>query len=152
MFDLIRKILNKDNGKVETTEKDAMTAHLALTILMLEAAHADGECSEAEKDHLGVTLEENFGIPRKDTRALVNDRDKDPGAYVDLFAYTQFINENFSEAEKISIVESVWQIILVDNHLEAHEDHFVHKLANLLSLGHGDLIDAKRRARQQLSS
>jgi len=149
MFDLIRKIMGSDTGKA--TEQDALTAHLALTVLMLEAAHADGECSEAEKAHLTVTLETNFGIPQKETQALLRDRDKEPGAYVDLFAYTRFINENFSEAQKISIVESVWQIILVDNRLEAHEDHFVHKLVNLLGLGHSDLIAAKRRARKQLA-
>lgn len=140
------------SDKAAATDQDAMTAHLALTVLMLEAAHADGECSEAEKAHLGVTLEENFGIPQKETRALIQDRDKASGNYVDLFAYTRFINENFSESQKISIVESVWQIILVDNHLEAHEDHFVHKLAGLLRLNHGDLIAAKRRARKKLSS
>jgi len=150
MFDLIRKIMGKDEETA--TDQDALTAHLALTVLMLEAAHADGECSEAEKAHLAITLETNFGIPQKESQALIQDRDKAPGTYVDLFVYTQFINENFNETQKISIVESVWQIILVDNHLEAHEDHFVHKLANLLGLGHSDLINAKRRARKQLSS
>ncbi len=70
---------------------------------------------------------------------------------MDLFRYTQFINENFSEKQKIDIMESVWRIILLDNHLEAHEDHFAHKLANLLRLSHHQLIDAKLRARKQLS-
>ncbi len=150
MFDLIKKIMGSD--KATATDQDALTAHLALTVLLLEAAHADGECSEAEKNHLSVTLETNFGIPQKETQALLHDRDNATGAYVDLFAYTRFVNENFNETQKIRIVESVWQIILVDNHLEAHEDHFVHKLAGLLGLSHGDLIAAKRRARQQLSS
>jgi uncharacterized tellurite resistance protein B-like protein len=48
-------------------------------------------------------------------------------------------------------MESVWGIILIDDHLEAHEDHFAHKLANLLRLSHSELIDAKLRARKQLS-
>ncbi len=48
-------------------------------------------------------------------------------------------------------MESVWRIILLDDHLEAHEDHFVHKLANLLRLSHSELIEAKLRARKQLS-
>ncbi len=149
MFDLIKKIIGK--SKEQTTDQDILTAHLALTVLLLDAAYADGECSEEEKEHLVTTLVTNFGIPRKEIDTLLADRDKERKEHVSLFRYTRFINENFSEKQKIDIMESVWSIILLDDHLEAHEDHFAHKLANLLNLSHGDLIDAKLRARAQLS-
>ncbi|MEN8210994.1 MAG: TerB family tellurite resistance protein [Thermodesulfobacteriota bacterium] len=151
MFDLIKKIIGSDNGKVETTDKDMLDAHLALTILLLEAAYADGECSGEEKEHLVATLVTNFGIPRQEIDTLLTDKDKKQREYVSLFRYTNFINENFSAKQKINIMESVWRIILIDDHLEAHEDHFAHKLANLLRLSHSELIDAKLRARKQLS-
>ena len=151
MFDLIKKIIGSNNGKVSTTEKDTLNAHLALTVLLLEAAYADGECSEEEKEHLVATLVTNFKIPRQEIDTLLAERNKEDREYVSLFRYTRFINENFSEKQKIDIMESVWRIILLDNHLEAHEDHFAHKLSNLLHLGHSQLIDAKLRARKQLS-
>lgn len=151
MFDLIKKIIGSKNGKVQTTDQDVLTAHLALTVLLLEAAYADGECSIKEKEHIVETLVTNFKVSRQEIDTLLAERDKEQKEYVDLFHYTNFINENFSEKQKIEIMESVWRIILLDNHLEAHEDHFAHKLANLLRLGHKDLIDAKLRARKQLS-
>jgi uncharacterized tellurite resistance protein B-like protein len=150
MFDLIKKIIGSDNGKAETTDQDALNAHLALTVLLLEAAYADGECSEAEKEHLIATLVTNFEIPRQEIDALLAERNKEDREYVSLFRYTRFVNENFSEKQKIDIMESVWRIILLDDHLEAHEDHFAHKLANLLHLNHSQLIDAKLKARKQL--
>ncbi|WP_457552701.1 tellurite resistance TerB family protein [Desulfobacula sp.] len=151
MFNLVKKIIGSDNGKVQTTDQDALNAHLALTILLLEAAYADGECSEEEKEHLVATLVTNFGLSRQEIDILLADRNKKQKEYVDLFHYTHFINENFSEKQKIDIMESVWRIILLDGHLEAHEDHFAHKLADLLRLSHNELIDAKLRARKQLS-
>ena len=157
MFGLIKKIIGSKNGninsnsKVQTTEQDIVDAHLALTVLLLEAAQADGECSEEEKEHLVLTLVTNFGISRQEIDSLLADRDKKQKEYVDLFQYTNFINKHFSEKQKIDIMESVWRIILLDDHLEAHEDHFAHKLASLLRLSHKDLIDAKLRARKQLS-
>lgn len=151
MFDLIKKIISPSNDKAQTTDQDALTAHLALTVLLLEAAYADGECSEEEKEHLAATLVTNFGVSKKDIDTLLDDSSKERKESVNLFRYTRFINDNFSEKQKIDIMESVWRIILLDNHLEAHEDHFAHKLANLLRLGHRDLIDAKLRARKQLS-
>lgn len=149
MFDLIKKIIGSD--KAQATEEDTLTAHLALTVLLLEAAYADGECSIKEKENLVTTLVENFNVSRKEIDSLLDDGHKERRDYVNLFRYTSFINENFSEKQKIEIVEAAWRIILLDGHLEAHEDHFVHKLANLLRLGHGTLIDAKLRARKQLS-
>ena len=150
MFNLIKKIIGSNNGKAQTTEKDALTAHLALTVLLYEAAWADGECSKEEKEHLKTTLETDFGESREEIDSLMAGKDKE-NEYVDLFRYTRFINENFSAKQKIGIMESVWRIILLDGHIEAHEDHFAHKLANLLGLSHRDLIDAKIRARKQIT-
>lgn len=151
MFDLIKKIIGSDNGKARTTDQDALTAHLALTVLMLEAAYADGECSKEEKEHLVETLVKNFKISRQEVDTLLAQRDREDREYVSLFRYTRFINENFTETQKIDIMESAWRILLLDDHLEAHEDHFAHKLSNLLNLSHSQLIDAKLRARKQLS-
>ena len=126
MFDLIKKIIGSSNGKAQTTEQDAVNAHLALTVLLLEAAYADGECSKEEKEHLASTLVKDFGISRQEIDTLLAERDKEDREYVSLFRYTRFINNNFSEKQKIGIMESVWRIILLDDHLEAHEDHFAH--------------------------
>jgi uncharacterized tellurite resistance protein B-like protein len=143
--------MGSNNGNVHTTEQDVVTAHLALTVLLLEAACADGECSREEKAHLVATLVTDFGVSRQEIDTLLAEKNTQDQGYVNLFRYTRFINNHFSEKQKITIMESVWRIILLDDHLEAHEDHFAHKLANLLRLSHPQLIDAKLRARNQLS-
>ena len=150
MLDLIKKIMGKDPG-AGASDEDALTAHLALAVLLLEAAWADGECSRQERDHLAETLVREFKVSKADIATLLEDSDKRHREYVDLFQYTRFVNDHFSEDQKIRILESVWQIILLDDHLEAHEDHFAHKLANLLNLGHSDLIKAKGRARKAMA-
>ena len=149
MFNLITKILS--GGSAGTTEDDALNAHLALAVLLFEAAYADGECSEEEKENLRQTLITDFGVATEDIDQLLEESAKEREEYVDLFRYTRFINESFNEEKKMKILESVWQVILADGRLEAHEDHFVHKLASLFHLNHKDLIDAKRRARKTLS-
>lgn len=148
MFDLIKKMFNNED---QATENDALNAHLALAVLLMEAAYADGECSQEEKKHLAEILIKNFEVNESDIQDLLERSDKAHHEYVDIFQYTRFINDNFSRSQKRSILESVWQVILLDDHLEAHEDHFVHKLANLMGFSHKDLIDAKLRARKQLS-
>lgn len=150
MLDMIKKMFCKDSKEARTSEKDALNAHTALAVLLMEAAYADGECSKAETEHMADTLVEKHGVTRNEINGLLEMSNQAHQDYVDLFRYTRFINEQFSENQRITILESVWRIILLDGHLEDHENHFVHKLANLLGFSHKDLIDAKLKARRQL--
>ncbi|MFH2060917.1 MAG: TerB family tellurite resistance protein [Pseudomonadota bacterium] len=102
MFDLIKKIIGRNNSKVLTTDQDILTAHLALTVLLLEAAYADGECSAKEKEHMVATLVTNFGISRQEIDTLPADRDKYDREYVDLFHIKALLRTKAKPA-KISI-------------------------------------------------
>jgi uncharacterized tellurite resistance protein B-like protein len=119
---------------------------------MIEAAHVDGQCSAEEMAHVIDTLVQRFGIPRGEIDELIDlayEKRKDA---IDLFTFTRYINQNYSKEEKLGVMESVWRVIHIDGRLEGHEDHFAHKLANLLRLTHKELIDAKIKARQQLET
>ena len=70
---------------------------------------------------------------------------------MDLWQFTNEMNQHYSEEEKMALMEAVWRIIFADGRLESHEDYFAHKLANLLRLTHKQLIDAKLKARAQLA-
>ncbi len=71
----------------EKTDQDILSAHLALTVLLLEAAYADGDCSGEEKEHFVTTLVTNFGISMQEIDTLLADRDKENREYVDHFAH-----------------------------------------------------------------
>ncbi len=68
---------------------------------------------------------------------------------VDLWEFTNLINQNYSKEEKRKIVEAAWRVIFADRRLHGYEDHFVHKLAKLLQLEHSDLIEAKLKAKYE---
>ncbi len=151
MLDFVKKILG-DTPKQKTDSTDiTQDANIALCVLLLEAAHVDGECSAEEKEHVISTLVKECDIPRQDIDEFLESSMQERKNSVDLFRFTRYMNNNFSKQEKIEVMEAVWRIIHIDGRLEAHEDHFAHKLANLLRLTHKELIDAKIIARQQLT-
>lgn len=151
MIDLIKRVLaDKKKQKELSVEKEPDT-HIALCVLLLEAAHVDGECSNEEKEHVIDTLTTSYGIPRKEIDELLASSYKERDNSVDLFRFTRYLNNNYTKEEKLSVMEAVWRVIHIDGHLESHEDHFAHKLANLLRLTHRELIDSKIKARQQLT-
>lgn len=152
MRGLIKKILGNDSGKKMEDDNKQQGLNTALCVLLLEAAHVDGECSEEEKEHVVLTLTEKCGVPREEIDEFIARGDRKRKNSVDLFQFTRYMNNNLTKEEKIEAMEAVWRIIHIDGHLEAHEDHFAHKLANLLRLTHKELIDAKIKARRQLIS
>jgi len=67
---------------------------------------------------------------------------------IDLWKFTNRINQKYSMEEKIRVVETVWDVVYADGKLDKHENYLVHKLANLLHLSHKQLIDAKLKVKR----
>ncbi len=151
MLHLIKKIITKTAGQEPTRVETREEAHIALCVLLLEAAHSDGECSDAEMDHLVATLTTEYGVARQEIDELIAASRHERSDAIDLFRFTRYMNNHYSKEEKIAVMEAVWRIIHIDALLDAHEDHFAHKVANLLRLSHKELIDAKIKARTQLN-
>lgn len=148
MIGLIKKIIGEtpqENDSLETGD-----VHIPLCVLMLEAAHVDGECSTEEMTHVVETLVTRIGASREEIDELIDLAYTRREESIDLFTFTRYINQNYSNEEKLGVMESVWRVIHIDGRLEAYEDHFAHKLANLLRLTHKELIDAKIKAREPL--
>lgn len=149
MFGAIKKIIE---GKVaagkESPADQEQKKHVAAGVLLLEAAHIDNECTEEEMEHIVETLKDKFELSENcvaDLLKLAHDGRKEA---VDLWQFTNHINQHFSVADKLAVMEDVWRIIFIDGQLEKHEDHYAHKLANLLRLSHKQMIDAKLKARE----
>jgi len=151
MLDLIKKIMGDKSAQKTTQGDDVQDFNIALCVLLLEAAYVDGECSDEEREHVISTLTTKFGVPSDEIAEFIASGEQKRKDSVDLFQFTRYMNNNLTREKKIEVMEAVWRIIHVDGFLEAHEDHFAHKLANLLRLTHRDLIDAKIKARQQLT-
>jgi len=119
--------------------------HVATCIILLEMAKSDDEFSSMEKETTEAILKHELSIPDEDIEDLMKIAAEKREDSVDLWEFTNLINENFSEKERIKIIELAWRVIYADEKLDKYEDHLVHVLASLLRLDHSDLIDAKLR-------
>jgi len=151
MLNFIRQTLamNKAENSDTGVGQEERT-RIAASVILLEAAHADHECTDEELDHVISTLRADFNLSQKHTRDLIDLAHAERRQAVDLFEFTNHINNAFSKEEKRAVLAAVWRIILSDGHLEKHEDHFARKLTYLLRLSHEDMINAKLKAREQM--
>ena len=151
MFNFIRQtLLNRGQETSESGADSGDRTRIAASVILLEAAHADHECTDEELDHVIETLRSDFNLTRKHAEDLIELAHRERNQAVDLFEFTNHINNEFSKDEKKAVLEAVWRIIHIDGQLEKHEDHFARKLTHLLRLSHKDMIDAKLKAREQM--
>jgi len=150
MLNRLRDILFAEAITADQDDYRIDRALLATGVVLLEAARADNEFSDHERDHILTVLEDRFTLSRDDAEELLSEAEDATAQTHDLFQFTNAINEHYTHAEKIRIVEEAWRLMYSDGVLTGHEDHLAHKLRNLLNLNHPQMIDAKMRVLNEL--
>ena len=145
MIDAVKRFFNKATPNVseapgQDTEHDIRVATCALFV---EMARIDEEFTEAEMNAILSILKERYGLPPEHADALITEAEKELEKSVDLWQFARLINENYSNEEKIEIIETLWRIVYVDGKMDQYEHYLMNKLQNLLRLTHEQLITAK---------
>ncbi len=150
LFSLKKVLLKKAEVDIEHQKQvEAERIQVATCIILLEVAKSDDEFSSIEKTTVKAILKKKFDISAEAVEELMEIASKKREESIDLWQFTNLINQNYSKEEKKRIVESAWRVIYADKKLDGYEDHFVHKLAMLLQLDHSDLIEAKLKVKYE---
>jgi len=148
MFNLKKRLLEKNQSDTATQVQDEFDRiQIATCVLLLEVARSDDEFNSIEQTTLQAILKKELQIPSEAIEALIEVASRSREKSVDLWEFTNLINEHYSREEKMKVIESVWKIIYADNKLDRYEDHLVHKLAKLLWIRHDEMIEIKLRVR-----
>ncbi len=119
---------------------------LATAVLLVEVMRADGRDDAAQRRAVLATLTQRFALSADDSEALLALAvDTSRGAN-DFHAFTSTLNERLDHAQKVHIVEAMWDVALADGALAADERHIVWRVADLLHVPHAAYINAKLRA------
>lgn len=127
----------------ETSDTREEDLRIATCALFLEIANIDNEFSDEERDSILSLLKTEYGLSEEHALELAQKSMEELKGSIDLWQFTSLINENYTDAEKMRVVELLWRIVYADGKLDKHEDFLVHKLASLLRLQHQQLIAAK---------
>ncbi len=145
MIDIVKRFFNKA-AETGSGAEDRNTGHdkiVAVCSLFLEMAQIDETFSSDEMEAVLAILKGKYGLSQENADALIAEAEKELIESIDDWQFAKQINENYSTEEKIEIIESLWQIIFVDQKMDKYENYLIHKLSNLLRLSHDQLIDAK---------
>ena len=149
MLDALRAFLTRDSHPAPSRASSGAPdrIRLAACALLLELAHADGEFSPSEREHIEGALGRHFGLDASTAAELIGLAEQARAEAVDSFQFTRVITENYDLGQKMVLAEVMWGVILADGQLSEHESYLIRKLANLLDLQPGYLSEARRSAR-----
>ncbi len=125
---------------------DPITPQLATTVLLIEIMRVDGELKEQEKHYLYVFLEKEYLLSKQEVKELIQLADSHLEQSTDYHQFTHALNQQLTIPDKIKLVASLWEMANADAHVDAHEEHVIRKLADLLHLRHSEFIQAKNKA------
>ena len=133
----------------EKTEGETPLEHrlqLASAAMMVEMLHVDDEVTEQEEIKIRQLIKERFELSKDEIEALLELAHNEKHEATDYYAFTSLLNANYSQQQKIKLVEDLWLLAYADDHLDKYEEHLLRRLAELLHVPHSDFIRTKHSA------
>lgn len=152
MLDGIKDFFNELIAPADAREADPGHAlRVATAALLVETMRMDNRYADEEHATVARALEAQFGLRHDEVAELVALADAQARQATDYYQFTSLINRGFDADQKEQIIENMWRVALADGHLDAHEQHLLSKIADLLYVPHSQYIAAKLRARAALA-
>lgn len=144
---MLKAIKNFFDEKIKVHESKDLehSLNLATAALLVEMMLNDGKTHEAEEQVLKKKLQEVFSLSSTETSDLFDLAHKEVKDAVDYHQFTTLIAKNFSQPQKIKVIEHLWAVAYADNHLDPYEELMVRKISDLIFVSHPDFINAKHR-------
>jgi uncharacterized tellurite resistance protein B-like protein len=150
MLSIIKSFLNGSDAAPQGHDDGADAMAAAAVAVLVEAALLDGDFDQRERDTIHAILVDRFGLSADDASALIDDAVAGHEDANRVYAATRLIREDFSEAERIDVMEMLWEVAYADGTLHDYEANLVRRVAGLLYVRDRDSGLARKRVLERL--
>ena len=126
---------------------EARGLQLATAVLLVEVMRCDSNFDEKERAATEKALRSTFALSDAEIARLMSQAEQTAQGANDYFRFTSAMNDQFSQPQKIQVVELMWRVAYADGVLDENEHHLISKVAGLLHVTHGEYIAAKMHAK-----
>jgi uncharacterized tellurite resistance protein B-like protein len=130
---------------------DARALQLATAVLLVEVMRCDSNFATSERAATEKALRSTFALSDAELARLMAQAEQTAQGANDYFHFTSAMNDQFSQPQKIQVIELMWRVAYADGVLDENEQHLISKIAGLLHVTHGEYIAAKLNAKSALS-
>lgn len=149
MLNSITSFFEKNFMLADAEVDDDHQLKLATAALLIEMMMQDDKVHEVEKKAIRKALQDKFKLTELETDSLYELAEQEVKSATDYHQFTRLIAKNFSQDQKIKVVEYLWWVAYADGHLDMYEEHMVRRIADLIHVSHKDFLQAKHRVKQK---
>lgn len=147
LLDRLKRILTAD----EPVAFDETGVRQAVAALLLHASAIDDQTDPAEVAARDRLLKEKFDVSDAELAVLVMEAESAVAETSDLYRFTRAIKEHYDREHRGRIVEMLWEIVLADGTIDAHEANLVWRVAGLLGFTTRENGDFRRAVQDRLT-
>ncbi len=149
MFNTIKNYFEQNIASNEADDIEHQLK-LATASLLIEMMQQDHEVHEEERQAVKVSLKEKFNLSEDETEELFNLAQQEASTATDYHQFTRLIAKEYTQDQKIKVIELLWTIAYADNHLDALEEHMVRRIADLIYVPHKELMKTKHKVQNDM--
>lgn len=123
---------------------------LATAALLLEVARADQAIHKLELTAVEQTITRTFQLSADAMADLIRLAEEQVRQSTSDYAFTSLVNKGFEHANKVRLVELLWEVAYADGELDKYEEHLIRRIAELIYVPHQEFIAAKLRVAEKV--
>jgi uncharacterized tellurite resistance protein B-like protein len=143
MIAAIQSLLRKHLPITGEADARGPTLQAAAAALLMEVASADNQISEVERKAIRRIVAETFALSPEQASRISREAERHASEVTSLYPFTRLLTCECSMEDRIEIVRRLWEVAFVDGRVDAHEEHLIRKIADLLYVPHSQFIRGK---------
>jgi uncharacterized tellurite resistance protein B-like protein len=143
MIQQLFDILSGASGGLAAGKPDRL--QIAVAALLAQAASMDDHFDEAERRAIEALLASRFTLGRDAVARLIAAAEAASSGTTQLYPFVRLVVERLDEAERIELIEMLWEVAYADGVLHPDEDALVRRVAGLIYVSDRDRGEARKR-------
>jgi uncharacterized tellurite resistance protein B-like protein len=123
---------------------------LAAAALLVEAATMDSDFDAAERARVARLVQDRFALRPEEAADLVGEAERMARASVQWHGFTSAIKDGFDHAERVHLIEMLWEVVYADGQLHDYEASLLRRVTGLLYVSDRESGDARKRVLARL--
>ena len=149
MISTLKSLFSGNNTPANNADL-AHNTELATAALLIEAATMDGDYDLEERIAIERILSDRFGLDKDAVSNILGEAEARQKGSNQILRFTRTIKDNCDEAERIAIIEMLWEVAYADGVLHHYEDNLLRRVGGLIYVSEHDRGLAKKRVMERL--
>ena len=146
MFKFFKNQSN-DFKSLNLTDKNFLIASI-----LIECGYEDGDLSENEKLRISKILEKKLSLSTADVNNIIKEALDNKNNTVEIYSLIRSLREQLPHDEILTLFISMWEIVLIDDHIDDFEAALMRKLVGLFHITDRESAEARQQAEKNIKN